>query len=554
MSAAGSLTQPVTAQIKLVSLTTTPAAIQRVLESLQAEAPADLIALLGVVGEPPLPHRAEAVITQWPPFLDNCHPAAITALALLAEQDGAWRSASRAWAHLGERTRTASPSDAAGAYVLAAVAAKLEDDIVEHARLLKVAREIDPAEPRIVLEEIHDEASAQQRIDACIGLHSADPAVEALIKSNLAIGQVLLPDIDAAERTLADLPAEARDSMPVRAARLNVAVQRARLATLDQRPVNGSELRRLKEDALTLRDELLAQRRFGESGRLLMLAVDASALLGQRAAASKALAARRPEELAGSGAEVLAAVALRIGAWRAVIDIADAAPRQPPLQRLRAAAAIEAGTAAEADEAIAYLDLVVSSGQEGALEAAFLRLAAVIRDGSHFAWSVAASDLAIAEGHERIAIIAKSFELAHRHADYEGAYELLDGYSSHEWARSMKLRLAHRHGNHSALREAANAVLEAGPSQELRVECGQALARTGDFEDAVRALAGLTQEMDAPPGPRAQALYLVVRILGPELDRWEDAARYHDQWSRAFPGDTRASGFAPMIAHRTKRD
>ena len=104
----GAVGQPQT-QVRIVSLPVEPAQVREALEQLRNEAPTELVTFLDLLGDPPRPGRAQQTIEYWPPFLDTCKASALRALALLAEQDGAWPAASRAWEALGETRRRVGP-------------------------------------------------------------------------------------------------------------------------------------------------------------------------------------------------------------------------------------------------------------------------------------------------------------------------------------------------------------------------------------------------------------------------------------------------------------
>lgn len=540
------------AQVRFVSLAGAPAAIQSALEQLQQAAPGDLIALLGFVGETQEAGRAEQTIANWPPLLDSCDPGVLVALALLAERDGAWTTASQAWEIVASR---ASSSDAAADHTIkAAVAAKVAGDAARHSALLAHAKGLSPDHPRVVLEQIRDDAAPADRVDLLRDLNSDDPAVQAQIKSSLAVGYLLMPDLHSARQALAAVPEGAGDSVALRATKLNIVIQEGRLDTLDERPVNGEALREARIDALALRDELLSQRRHEESARLLMLAVDGAMLLSDRHSALHLLARRRDAEVKSeTGATVLAALALRIGDPESGIAIIDQAGSTAMLRPMRAAAVIEAGRSAEIPEAVASLDETIATGGPDAVEAALFRLAATLTYTVRIDWSEPAEDLLTEAGHERAAVIARAFHVVRRHADYEGAYTLLDEKAPEPWALSTKLTLAQRQRKWSVLREAARRMLAAGPGQKIRVECGRALAAAGDVEDATIALLAVARDSGAPDVPRAAAYFLLTRIAGWSLDDWSQAGKFHDDWARRFPSDTRASAMAPTIARRRPR-
>ena len=542
--------QPQT-QVRIVSLPVEPAQVRVALEQLRSEAPAELVTLLDLLGEPPRPGRAQRVIEDWPPFLDSCSPSALSALALLAEHDGAWPAASRAWESVGERAVPADPSAAAGLVTLAAVAAKMAANTVEYDRLIARALELDRDHPRLAVELLPADAPGAKRIEVLTELESDDPQVTLLIKCNLALGYLLEFDFSSAEQVVNSLSGDLSASVAARATKLNLVVHQARLAILNERPIDGAALTAARGEALALREQLLSQRRYEESGRLLMLAVDASMLLGDRGTAIRTLRGYRPEERdSETGAEVLAAVALRIGDWDSAVSIAQQAIQSPSLERLRAAAIIESDDVSELPTAVAILDDAVTAGGQDGIEAALFRLVATMKEGVAVPWSDAAEQLVLTTGHERVAVISRAFFIVRHHADYEGAYELLDQHASEPWSMGPRLVLARRQGNWSVMKEAARSILRTGPNQDLRLQCAYALLRAREVDEALAAAIGVARDPSAPRSVRANAFEVAVRILGPIKDEWRRAREILEEWTQVAPGDTRASAFTPAVMRR----
>ena len=165
-------------------------------------------------------------------------------------------------------------------------------------------------------------------------------------------------------------------------------------------------------------------------------------------------------------------------------------------------------------------------------------------------WSNAAEELVTKTGHERVAVIARAFFMVRHHADYEGAYELFDQHASEAWSMGPRLVLARRHGNWSVMREAARAILAAGPGQDLRLQCAYALLHAREVDEALATAIGVAREPSAPRLVRANAYELAVRILGPAKKEWSRAREMLEEWTQVAPGDTRASAFTPAVMRR----
>lgn len=530
--------------VLVASTSWAPKLLAGVLEALAREAPGDYRRLIEILGDPPEKGRASSVAVAPPPWLLSAQPLAVRALALLCEREGAWSAAADAWelvAELDVETSVAS-------YVHAAVAAKLASDVSRYLALMDRARRLDSSHPSVVLEDIPDDLPPADRVTALAGVSSTDPGTEALIRGQRITALALNGDLDGARGLLEAVTADERGTVGWRASALNVAIHQGRLDRLSGSPLRAAELQRTTTDALRLRDELLDTNRPEEAASLLMIAADAHALLDEANQARDVLHRATERELKETrSAEVLASCALRLSDPRYAQELTELVPRTPAIDRIRAIATIEAGDRDGSDEALGYLDQQIAEGGDGATEAALFRVIASATVNAD--WSGEAEARLRAEGHERPAVIARA-EAHVARGDFSAAYEVLEPHKAHMWAKTARLRIARRHGDRTAVLQAASDLLDSGPSHDVEVEVGRALAACGEFRDSQRVVIRVARDPNVPGSVRSRAFHLLMNVVGTEQNNWELAQMLHAEWSAVTPADLRLPPWAPHIANK----
>jgi hypothetical protein len=533
-------------RVVVATLAWAPEALKDLLQGLAEADEAAFLQLRDLVGDPPQIELVLANIATPASWLGDSSTVVWKALALMAEQKGEWLAASQAWECSADR----EPDEyqGAGNMVSAAASANVGGDGARYMEMLARARDRHSRHPRLRVEEVRD-LPPQQQLDQLAEVELKDPGDIALVCGQQSLASLLLPDLDQAAEFAAKAAEAAPKSVAAQAVALNLTVQRARLNIMDSRSQQAAALQQANRDALTLRDRLLRQRRWEESGRLLMLAVDTLSLQGEFAAARELLVQATADELAApDNADVLGNAALRtLGPREALILTANAVPTDG-VRRIRATATFEGGaTAEQRDDALAELDALVRAGGPEASEAAFAQLVDALDYG---AWSGAAEAQLKATGHERPALLLLAFYLGGRHANWEEAFALFDDHVDARWGLAGRFRVAVSWGKHSVMKEAADDLMAIGPAQTLKLECGRVYAHTGGLARAREVLAQVAEDESAPSRVRADAFALLVRIVGPQLGEWGLADELHREWVRVRPGDTRASAFAPTIASR----
>lgn len=429
-----------------------------------------------------------------------------------------------------------------------AAAAGVGRDFGLQTELQKRAREIDPTHPRAVLMDLEPGLAPAVQLLRLEGVYSTDPGVEALIQTHRAIAYLRQVNLDAAERCIETAERLVPDSATVQMLRVNLAVQRGRLDLINNRQLRGEELRGAVAAAAHARRSLLDQRRYGESARLLMLGSDALLLQEDRRGAAQLLDAVTAEELAEPDVpEVLGDAAVRVLDFALAMRVTEDAARTEAIERIRAAAMLETGNAAQREAALETLDRLVAGAGPEANEAAFLRLHAAL-GSAHIAWSDEARDQLVGAGHEREATVLEANYVARHDHDLPRARALFEAQADAPWALVwlMRLALTYNPGD-QATEAAADRVMAIAPSQAIRVECGRAFARSGNLLHAQEVLLGVARDPGAATGTRADAYDLLVRIAGHEENRWDRAHDLLTAWIELTPGDDRANQWRPMV-------
>jgi hypothetical protein len=541
---------PARPQVVITTLEWAPNTLQQILRHLGDSDPATFMALRDLVGEPPNIELVVSNITTPVVWLRGASVTTWRALSLMAEVKGEWTAAAAAW----ERTAglLADDYEAAGALVSAASCANAAQSGELYGRLLDRARARFERHPRLIVHELQGLPPGEQ-LAALADAEARDDNDAAIVSAQRAMAYLMLPDLDEARRRAEEVAELMPGSTLARSVAVNVEVQRARLSQLEGRAQQAQALRHAHRDALSTRDQLLRQRRFEESARLLMLASDALALQGEYSDARELLMRATRGELATPGAaETLGDAALRALGASEALRLTEHAPASDEIRYIRAAAVLEApsGTsAATRAQAVAELDSLVEAGGEAALQAAYARLADAMVSGE---WSEQAEALLSASPGERSMLLMKAFWLGWRKGDWEHAWALFDDIET-RWALLARLHVALSWGRRSVMHQAADELMAIAPGQNLRVACGRAYWRAGEVVRAREVFMSVAEDVSAPSSLRADAYASLVRIVGSQLDDWATAARLHEDWIRIRPGDTRASMFAPTIASRLRR-
>ncbi len=440
-----------------------------------------------------------AAIAHSPAWPDQADMRPWRILALLAEKFGEWDAAFRAWLAVADRNE----GDArAGFLVAASVAAGLSGNAAQSDALLSEAEHLAPNHPRVVLQRLDQRALGPERLRVLEGVESDEPEVAALIAGHLATAYMLLPDMDEAERWVAEAQHILPDSLMVRATVAMAAIHRGRIASSEHQTVDFAALTQAHDDALEIRDELKAARRYEESVRLLMLAADALTVVKESKRARALIRSATDEERAVEDArEVLGDAALRAQGWDEALALTDNTHETEAVKRIRASAGLASGNLYEQNRALVTLDNIIAERGREAPQAALSRLASTF--GSRRAeWSNDAFDALREAGYEEAALTARAQFLVTQEHDHAAADALLAAYEGEAWADDMRLHLAIRKGDRHAMQTLADRFLNQAV-QEDRLQCAVALGLAGEADRARDILLFVAHDEATPLAIRA---------------------------------------------------
>jgi hypothetical protein len=534
--------------LRICSVTWAPTLLRDALEELGRGDPGTYAKLDDTIGDPPDARHVVAAVAHSPAWLDQSDLRPWRILAMLAEKFGEWDAASRAWLAVADRNEGEAR---AGFLAAASAAADVNGDAGRSAELLNEAEQLAPKHPRVRLLRLDQRLLGPERLRLLEGVESDEPEVAALIAGHKATAYMLVPDMDEADRFLAEAQRILPDSLMVRATAVNAAIHRGRIAFNEHQTVDYAALMQAHNDALKIREELKDARRYEESVRLLMLAADALTVVREPARARALIRSATNEELAVEDArEVLGDAALRAQGWSEALALTDNTNETDALERVRASAQLDSGSLYEQNRALATLDKIVAARGREAPQAALYRLSATFGP-RRAAWSDDAFDALCEAGFEVAALAGKAQFLVRRKRDYAAADALLAPHEGEAWADDARLQIAVKKGDRHVMRDLADVFLNRAV-QEDRLQCAVALGLAGETDRARDTLLFVALDKATPPATRADAYAMLVPLVAEQRGDWKEAARLHAEWIELRPGDDRASAWAPRIANRTR--
>jgi hypothetical protein len=430
-----------------------------------------------------------------------------------------------------------------------AIANEISGNVGQYLELLERARTEDPLAPRLRLEDATNLRDPDEQLAALEGLASEDPELEALIQAQRALALLLKADCAGALHHLDVARGLASWMRQLEGVEVNITVQEARLAVSRDRPVNVEALSRAGAAAKRLRDELLANRRFEESGRILMLLCDIRALLGEIDEARDLLEQARAEELvAGANPEVLAEVALRISQYRLALECLKGYGDTPGSIRQRACAFMHTGSSQAVIESLQTLhESALGDTPESTMAAVNLILG--FAEETRLEWDHEVAQKLMSSGHERIVIGARARQLAAKKY-YEDAEEMLEPYKSEIWALETKLLIEIKRRRPQAQIDAANALLAAGPDPSMALTCAKVVATGPDKQRAVQVAVNIARSPGASVRDRSDAYHFALALLANDLGEWTRIPSLWDEWQELVAGDTRLPAwYARILGH-----
>jgi hypothetical protein len=498
------------------------------IRALAAHDQSELSWLTAAIGAPSDGDRCEALIRQWPDELASGSVELKMALARAAERDGRWASAARAWELAAADTGGARAADLFARAAIASGTAGGKGR-AERLRLLDLAEDADADSLRLRLAKIDDDGPPDRLLAELLAMTPGpddDRGLVGQLHLQRARAAMLSDDLGAAESHFAAAEQADPGSLATRMMGINVVIQRGRVGVRDDRDFPAGEVRDAIHEALHLRSRLVEMRRFGESGRMLMLAADGWGVLRDPARARPLLESALDDELATEdGPHVLGDSALRCGqsdlALRFIAGRADEASR-------RIAATARGDLLLDPSEPLAELEQIATAGGPEATMAAAARLGACLPP-IKAPFSEPAAQVLEASNHAGMATGIRVLTLARtgRHTDAE---QILDGLPKTPWSAELRLRAAGLRGAHATITAAAEELLKIGPDPAGRLLAGQALARAGAVDRGQTELVAVAQSASAPPVIRSEAYAAALRLCADE-DDWGHATTLFRQWS-----------------------
>jgi hypothetical protein len=176
-----------------------PESLRPRLEELREQDPETFARLNDLLGNPPEVALIRAAAETPPTWLLESTAPTWDVFARIAQANGEWQAASRAWQRKAEHLEG---SARAGALVSAAVAAGLGGESEAREDGLREAAEIDDRNPRLVLELMPEEQEPAEQLRLLESLRTEDPEELALIAAQETVAHLLTPDIAAARASL----------------------------------------------------------------------------------------------------------------------------------------------------------------------------------------------------------------------------------------------------------------------------------------------------------------------------------------------------------------
>jgi hypothetical protein len=503
-----------------------------------ALAKADTVALgwlHGQIGSPAEPEKVERLIKSWPQqLLDGPRELAIL-LVREAEALALWTPAAQA----GERIAAGTTeTERADLLVRAAVDAGVGGDRERRERLLNEAEELDPDCARARLERLDDSREGPEQLAYLEDLDSEDEALASMIESQRALAFLRMSDLEGAAGSIEKAQRLDPDSYAVRIARINLELQRARLALTADRPFVIPHLLDAHDQALDLREDLVSMGRWVESVRLLMMASDARSLLRDLDGAAEVLEKARPEEVAADeGAAVLGDAALRAGTPALALRFVDGIdPADDGLRRIAASARGDLGGGGRAQALTELEEMALGGGSEA--EAAAVSRLILCMPPAWAEWNDEVASVLDGTEFERHATAMRILRMAP--SDPKPALQLAADLPKKSWAAEVRLRVAGTAGDKEGMAASAKEFLAFSPDGAGRLLAAQGLAQAGEIERAGETAGGVARDPNSPARVRSDGFHITMKTLA-DRNEWTVAERTWEEWRDFALNELRAS-------------
>jgi len=456
------------------------------------------------------------------------------ALGEVAGGYGLWESASAAF----ERAGDLPGADRPPLLARAAANALLAEDEERYETLLGRATALDPGHAQVVLAQLRPGMTAEERLEILDAApEQPDPRRASALNVSRALARMDLQQWDEAERLIADVRTQLPEHVALRELGAALAVGRARMAAASGANVDTRALRQASDEALALRNDLLASFRFNEAGRLLARAIVALALAGERDQGAVLLESVREEETTSTEARLeLYEAALSVG--RPDVVRALARPDESEEERLFHAQAIALqGNQAEIRSAIETLDRLLDSPVDGIRsQAAVARQIACL--GGDVDWNNKAQRIVEAKEPVLAAILLAT--KLRREGRVDEADALLLGRQDDVRILRELIRSAGQENDWDRVLGLSRALVAKGPTPLDRLVFVDALYRSNERDEALVELVSLQHDESVPHDGRAEAFAYAAQIAMDAFD-FEAVQRICAEWFEFDPNDKRAS-------------
>lgn len=507
---------------------------RRALNDLAEHNPEELVRLQDTLGSSDEPAVVERLIRRPEAWMQGGSFRLWIAAARFAEQQGDWQLAREAWEKAGER----DGADRVRCLVSAAISADLAGDPEVSETLLERARALDHEHPRVRLQEVSHGEDLDEQLEQLRQLWDEGGDVGALAHAHAAIAYLMRGDFEAAERHITAARRARPDLVQARIASANLVIHRNRLALIRGERVDARALAAAKEECLTVRDELIAMRRWVESTRLLMLAADATALRWELDAAGQLLLEAREEEKdSEDGRSILAAAALRAQQHAVTLELLDGVPDDDGVHVMRASARLMVGNEAEQERSLSQLDAAIHTGGDNALRAAMVRAtrAYLFPDAG---WPADAERILVERGEDEAVLVSKAMWL-YRSGNLPEAQRLLEPETKNVRVAEVLLQLAIWEEDKEEAARIATALLALGPDNSTRVRCAKALYEVGDASRAQAEASVVAGDATANAEERGEAYNLLAGIAADHERNFSRALGLFEDWAEADPSNER---------------
>lgn len=494
-----------TAPVAFLDLDDAPEWATKALKLLAKEKPADHAHLDGLTSGFSDLEPVRALITGADPWAHGRSRELWIALARLAEAMPDWGLATEAWERVAD-----TGDDPIPALVFGSISAGLAGDGAKQEELFARAKDLDPDHPRVRLQEIRTDVDPAEALEALTKITPEDPTLRGLVACHRGMAYLFLDDLDGVAAALEDARKHDDSLLQVRMLDINLRLQRERKAVFENTRRSAEAELQIAADALDLRERLLAMERFDESGRLLMLAIDATALAGRRDKVPELLdLAVDGERKVGNGDVVLAEAALRSGhAARARTLLWPDKPEDEERERVIAQALSRMPDPATRAEGLRRLDAIVAGGGSESEMAAGLRVVACLLEPD-VEWSEEAEANLVGTEHEHLNRHVKAMWLASR-GEGEEAVALLHDADTNPVSAETMLVVYSRTGGVDKGYDFAKTTLARGVDDHMvRYLCAMACRSARDFDRMRAELYSVARDERAPFDLRGHA-YIVI--------------------------------------------